>query len=638
MPSVIAEDIVVFLKNVPPFQFLEEADLRAVAENLTIEFYPKDAVILKQDTPASDSLRIIKKGGVIVSVRTENGEEVIIDHRGEGDTFGLISLMGQDRQKTTVVALEDTICFLLGREKILELIDSNPAFTEYFLQSHFTKYVDKVYREMHSKSLFYGSSDHLLFTTPVGDIATTGVVTVEQDTTIRNAALEMSKNRISCLIVMDRNGLPAGIITDRDLREKVVARGRSVNDPVKDIMTLPLIRVDVKDYCFEAVLKMIKHNIHHILVIKEGRLKGVLSNHDLMLLQGSSPLSFAKDLESQESIDGLVPVSAKINRVVGLLLKEGARASNITKIIAELNDRLVRKVLEFAERKFGKPPVPYCWLSFGSEGRKEQTFKTDQDNAILYADPAGAVQEEAAQKYFSAFALYVRDGLVKCGFPLCPADYMASNPKWCQPLSVWKRHFAGWINNPTPEAVLRSLIFFDFRPLHGDDSLGTELREYLMKHVKGQNIFLAQMAAATVKNRPPLGFFKTFIVEKGGGHKDELNLKFRGIGPLVDLVRLFSLEAGVSETSTLERIEAMKGKHPTIDSVADELAQAFEFITLLRIHHQVEQIELGEAPDNFINPSTMSNLEKKILKESFQIISKVQDGVIDLYGPGMVGG
>jgi CBS domain-containing protein len=546
--------------------------------------------------------------------------------------------MGQDRQKTTVVALEDTICFLLGREKILELIESNPAFTEYFLQSHFTKYVDKVYREMHSKSLFYGSSDHLLFTTPVGDIATTGVVTVEEDTTIRGAALEMSKNRISCLIVMDRNGLPTGIITDRDLREKVVARGRSVNDPVKDIMTLPLIRVDVKDYCFEAVLKMIKHNIHHILVIKEGRLKGVLSNHDLMLLQGSSPLSFAKDLESQESIDGLVPVSAKINRVVGLLLKEGARASNITKIIAELNDRLVRKVLEFAERKFGKPPVPYCWLSFGSEGRKEQTFKTDQDNAIVYADPAGAAQEEAAQRYFADFALYVRDGLVKCGFPLCPADFMASNPKWCQPLSVWKKHFTGWIHHPTPEAILRSLIFFDFRPLYGEESLGIELREFLMKNLKGQNLFLAHMASATMKNRPPLGFFRTFIVEKGGEHKDELNLKVRGIGPLVDIVRLLSLESGVSETSTLERIEAMKGKHPTIDAMGSELVQAFEFITLLRIHHQVEQIERGEAPDNFINPRTLSNLEKRILKESFQVISTVQDDIVNQYGPGMVGG
>jgi CBS domain-containing protein len=638
MPSVISEDIVVFLKNVPPFQFLEESDLRKLADNLTIEFYPKDTVILKQDAPASDSLRIIKKGGVQISVRTENGEEVTLDHRGEGDTFGLISLMGQDRQKTTVVAIEDTICFLLGRSKILSLIESNPSFTEYFLQTHFSKYVDRVYREMHSKSLFYGSSDHLLFTTPVGDIATKAVVTVLDGATIREAAREMSRNRISSLIITDRSGLPVGIVTDRDLREKVVARGRSVTDSVRDVMTLPLIRVDVKDYCFEAVLKMIKHNIHHILVIKEGKLKGVLTNHDLMLLQGSSPLSFAKDLESQESVDGLVPVSHKINRVVGLLLKEGARASNITKIIAELNDRLVRKVLEFADRKFGKPPVPYCWLSFGSEGRKEQTFKTDQDNAIVYADPSSPAQEEEARNYFSAFALYVRDGLVRCGFPLCPADYMASNPKWCQPLSVWKKHFSGWINHPTPEAILRSLIFFDFRPLHGEESLGEELRDYLMKIVKGQNLFLAHMASATTKNRPPLGFFRTFIVEKGGEHKDELNLKFRGIGPLVDVVRLLALESGVTETSTLERIEAMKGKHPTIDTMGSELVQAFEFITLLRIHHQVGQLERGEAPDNFINPSTLSNLEKRILKESFHVISTVQDGIINQYGPGMVGG
>jgi len=635
---VIAEDVLSFMKTVPPFQFLDEADLKVVAENLTIEFYPKDSVILKQDSPASDLLRIIKKGGVRISVRTENGEDVIIDQRGEGDTFGLMSLMGQDRQKTTVVAIEDTICFLLGRRKILSLIESNPSFTEYFLQTHFTKYVDKVYREMHSKSLFYGSSDHLLFTTPVGDIATKEVVTVIDGATIREAAQLMTKNRISSVVVTDHGGLPVGIVTDRDLREKVVARGRSVSDSVRDIMTLPLIRVDVKDYCFEAVLKMIKHNVHHILVIKEGRLKGVLTNHDLMLLQGSSPLSFAKDLESQESIDGLVPVSAKINRVVSLLLKEGARASNITKIIAELNDRLVRKVLEFAERKFGKPPVPFCWLSFGSEGRKEQTFKTDQDNALVYADPADASQEEAARKYFAAFALYVRDGLVKCGFPLCPADFMASNPKWCQPLSVWKKHFSGWIHHPTPEAILRSLIFFDFRPLYGDESLGVDLREYLTKSLKNQNLFLAQMASATTKNRPPLGFFRTFIVEKGGEHKDELNLKFRGIGPLVDIVRLFALETGLTETSTLERIQAMKGKHPTIDTMGSELAQAFEFITLLRIHHQVEQLERGEAPDNFINPSSLSNLEKRILKESFQVITTVQDGIISQYGPGMVGG
>jgi len=633
----ITEDVVKFLETVPPFQFLEAVELKAVSDDLTMEFYPKDTVILQQDGLASDALRIIKKGGVKVSMRTENGEEVTIDHRGEGETFGLISLMGRDKQKTTVIAMEDSICYLLSREKILKLIETKPVVSEYFLQSHFTKYVDKVYREMHNKSLFYGSSDHLLFTTPVGDIATKAVVAVRDDATIKEAALQMSRHRISSVIIVDARQLPVGVVTDRDLREKVVSRARSVDDPVRDIMSLPLVRVDAKDYCFEAVLTMIKHNIHHILVIQDGNLKGVLTNHDLMMLQGTSPLSFAKDLESQESVDGLAPVSVKINRVVGLLLKEGARASNITRIIAELNDRLVRKVLEIAEKQFGRPPVAYCWLSFGSEGRKEQTFKTDQDNAIVYADPATPEQEEAAKQYFAAFALFVRDGLVKCGFPLCPADYMASNPKWRQPLSVWKKLFSTWIGHPTPEAILRSLIFFDFRHLHGDEALAVDLRSHLMKNLKGQNLFLALMAGATARNRPPLGFFKTFLVEKDGEHKNELNLKLRGIGPLVDIVRLLSLESGVAETSTLERIEAMRGKNASIDSMGDELVQAFEFISLLRIHHQVEQIEQGQAPDNFINPSRLSNLEKSTLKESFQVISTLQDGIIDHYGPGMVG-
>ena len=636
--SIIIEDTVQFMKHVPPFQFLDDDRLRSIASTMSIEFYPKGTEILSQDDPVTDYFRIIKKGGVRITVRGEGKEQIEVDQRGEGDTFGLVSIMSKDRQRTNITAIEDTICYLLGRKKILELIDTTPAFTEYFLQSHFDKYIDRTYREMHSKSLFYGSSDHLLFTTRVGELATKDVVTVTQNVTIREAAKIMVTNRISSIVVIDRQGLPAGIVTDRDLREKVVARGRNVDHPITEIMSLPLVRVDVRDLCFEAVLKMIKHNIHHILVIKDGELKGVLTNHDLMVLQGTSPLSFAKDLESQEEISGLVPVSSKINRVISLLLKEGARASNITKIITELNDRLVNKVLEMAEKRLGQPPVPYCWISFGSEGRKEQTFKTDQDNAIVYADAATPELEGKAKRYFEEFAVLVRDGLVQCGFPPCEADYMASNPRWRQPLSVWKQYFSKWITSPNPEAVLRSLIFFDFRSMNHDCGLAEELRRHLQAALKGQNVFLAQMAAATLKNRPPLGFFKTFIVEKGGEHKDELNLKFRGIAPLVDIVRLLALEADVSETSTRERIEAMKGKHPTIDEVGDELAQAFEFIMLLRIHHQVEQIEDGRMPDNFINPSRLSNLEKRTLRESFRVIAKVQESIADLYGPGLVTG
>jgi CBS domain-containing protein len=596
-----------------------------------MEFYPKDTVILKQDAPPSDSLRIIKKGGVKVSMVSENGDEVVIDYRSEGDTFGFLSIVGKDRVRSNVTAVDDTICYLLGKEMLLKLLDSNLSFTEYFLKSHITKYIDRTYREMQDKSLFYGGSDRLLFTTQVGDMSIKGVVSTREDTSIREAARIMSENRVSSLVIMDRNNLPSGMVTDRDLREKVVSRGRDVQEPVKNIMTTSLIRVDARDYCFEVVLRMIKYNIHHILVIKDGMLTGVITNHDLMMLQGTSPLSLTKDIESQQTIEGLIPVSKKVNGIIGLLLKEGAKASNITKVITEINDRIVRKVLEFSERKHGKPPVPYCWIGFGSEGRREQTFKTDQDNAIIYADPPSDTEAEAAKKYFSAFAAYVRDGLLQCGFPPCPANYMASNPQWCQPLNVWKRYFSNWISTPTSDAVMNSLAFFDFRPMYGELALAETLRDDLNAMLRDQKVFLGYLASMAIKNTPPIGFFKSFVVEKGGEHKNELNLKVKGLAPLVDIVRLFALEKGIRETSTLERLGALRSRHTIVEEYADDFEYAFEFIMLLRIHNQYAQISSGQAPDNFINPNKLSNLEKRSIKEAFQVISKVQDLVIERY-------
>jgi CBS domain-containing protein len=628
---MILEDVIDFLKNVPPFQFLEERDIHAVARNLSMDFYPKDSVIMQQDGPPSEALRIIKKGSIKLTLTSEDGGEVVIDYRGEGEIFGFLSMVGKDRVRSNVVAVEDTICYLLGKEMVLQLLDAHPVFTEHFLKSYITRYIDKTYREMHDRSVFIGGSDRLLFTTRVGDMSIKGVVTTEEDTSIRDAAQIMSEHHVSSVVIMDRNRLPVGMVTDRDLRDKVVSRGRDVQEPVRNIMSTTLIRVDSRDYCFEAVLKMIRYNIHHIIVISDGELAGVMTNHDLMVLQGTSPLSLTKDIESQQAIEGLIPVSQKINNIVGLLLKEGARASNITKIITELNDRLVRKILELAEKKHGKPPIPFCWIAFGSEGRKEQTFKFDQDNAIIYADPATPAQEEEATRYFSAYALFVRDGLVRCGYPLCPANYMASNPQWCQPLRTWKRYFSTWVATPTPEALIHCVALFDFRPMYGETALGEALRDHLHAILKDQKVFLGYVANLAIKNEPPIGFLNSFVVEKGGEHKNELNLKVKGLAPLVDIIRLFSLERGVRATSTLERLEALRGTHTIAMEYAEEFEQAFEFIMLLRIHHQYALLSSGQAPDNFINPNRLSNLEKRSIKEAFRLVAKVQDLIIERY-------
>jgi CBS domain-containing protein len=296
----------------------------------------------------------------------------------------------------------------------------------------------------------------------------------------------------------------------------------------------------------------------------------------------------------------------------------------------------VRKVLEITEKKLGSPPLDYCWIVYGSEGRREQTFKTDQDNAIIYADPDTVDKAEAAKTYFTAFTLLVRDSLLKCGFPVCPADYMASNPQWCQPLKTWKRYFSQWIHEPTSDAVLKSLIFFDFRPLHGALGLSEELRDSLISMVEGQKLFLGYMANIIIKNTPPLGFLRSFVVEKGGEHKDEFDLKIKGIAPLIDAIRLFAIEKGIRETSTLERIQVLKGNHSIVEEYGDELEHAFEFLMLLRIHHQFDEMMSGKEPDNFINPSELNNLEKRIVKEAFLLVEKMQGLIIERYKAMMI--
>jgi CBS domain-containing protein len=627
------EDAVIFLKRFPPFQFLDETTIQSVSETLSTATYAKDTLILKQDGPPSEYLRIIVRGGVKVYRTSPDGQEMIIDYRGEGDTFGFLSLIGKDRAKANIVAIDDTVCYLLNKATVLKLLESHSTFTEYFFKSHLEKYIDKPFGEIQNRPL-YRNPDSTLFKTRVGDIALKEVITVGEHATIQESAKIMAANKISSLIIVNNENLPVGIVTDRDLREKVVAQGGDVSGHITDIMTSPLIQVDARAFCYEAVLEMMKNNIHHIIVMKDELLKGILTNHDLMILQGTSPLSVVRDIESQQTVEGLVPESKNINKVISLLLKEGARASNITGIITEINDRLLRKLLEITERQFGPPPLPYCWIAFGSEGRKEQTYKTDQDNALIYAGPKTEEESEAAKQYFAEFSFSVKDSLVKCGFPLCHGDYMASNQKWRQPLEVWKDYFSQWIFTPTPEAVLASCILFDFRPVHGDFMLATMLREHLLQRLKNQDMFLKLMAQLTIKLRPPIGFFKAFIVEKSGEHKNKLNLKFTCLAPLVNIVRLFSLENKITETSTIERLHALRGKHNVVDEFGEELEHAFEFLTMLRIQHQHTQIEAGFEPDNFINPNEISNFERKVFKESCQLISKIQDVINKKYNPG----
>lgn len=356
-------------------------------------------------------------------------------------------------------------------------------------------------------------------------------------------------------------------------------------------------------------------------------------NQDSRMFHEISPISVNREIDAQQTIEGLVAATINVNRIVEQQLNDGAKAYDITRSITEINDRLVIRILLIAEKTFGPPPVPYCWIVMGSEGRMEQTFKTDQDNAIIYSDD-GRETQEVIKKYFEEFSIYTRDALVKCGFPVCPGDYMASNSLWRQPLSVWKEYFTKWIKTPTTNAVLFSSILFDFRPVHGDVTLAETLRRYLTNLASSEDMFLKHMADMSVRLRTPLGIFRTFVVERSGEHKNELNLKFKCIAPMVNIARLFSLEKGITEVASIDRIHVLKEKHPIFHELGEELENAFEFLSHLRIRHQLDQIKAGIAPDNFINPGRLDNAERKTFKGVCQLISRVQDAIAKQYSPG----
>ncbi|MEW6117058.1 MAG: DUF294 nucleotidyltransferase-like domain-containing protein [Nitrospirota bacterium] len=622
---MIVEEIVEFFRNTPPFTLLDDTTLTAVAGAVSIEFHPKEHIILRQGGPAVDALSIIRKGGVKVIIRTGEGEDIFIEHLGAGDSFGLLSLVSGDISRGTVVAAEDTTCYLIDKKTVLNLIATNAAFSAFYLNYFVKHFINTVYREIQDRNLLCGGGDKLLFTVALDDLISKEIVTAPQNIPIREAAEMMFRHNVSSLVLLDEDNFPAGIVTDKDLRNKVVAKGRDVGEAVSAIMSATLIKSEARDFCFEALLKMIRYNIHHLLVIDRGDIRGMITSHDLMLMQGASPLAIVREIELQKSIEGLIPVSRRIDKTITVLVQEEAKASTITRIITEINDRLVRKVLEIAERKFGRPPVPFCWIAFGSEGRKEQTFRTDQDNAIIYDDPQAGAEEVKA--YFARFAHYINEALVKCGFAPCPAGYMASNPRWQQPLSVWRRYFSEWITAPTPEAVLSSLIFFDFRPVYGDITLAERLRAYLGTILKSRPLFFAHMAGKISQSRPPLSFWKTLVVEKSGAHKNTIDIKTNGLSYIVDTARLFALERGVPATSTLTRLRELRDTRCAVAELCNELEQAFEFLMALRLRHQFGQMHNGGTPDNYIDPGKLSGLERKVLEETFKVITRAQESI-----------
>jgi CBS domain-containing protein len=605
-------EIIEFLRGHAPFDRLEPEQLATAARHIEI-IYRRSGEVLLEIGQDNTALAVLRRGAVEVHDATGR----LINRLAEGESYGLPSLLTGKPVRNTVSLIEDGLIYLLPVAQFNALRAANSAFEQHF--------VCTLEERMRAANEAGGANE--LMTTPVSRLGSREPVMIGTGASIREAAQLMSSRGVSSILVGDAEHM-AGIITDRDLRNRVLAAGLDPAEPVTRIMTPQPTSLDADRPVFEAFLVMVNRGIHHLPLTRDGRPAGMITTRDLVSLQTQHPLYLVRQVQKQDSIEGLVDVCRRMPKMFALLLGNGARPEDVMRMLTALTDAVTRHLLRMAEQKLGPPPMPYAWLAFGSQARSEQGPHTDQDNGLLLAH----TPDEAGADYFEALAKFVCAGLDACGYVYCNGDVMAQNPRWRQPLDVWQGYFRSWMHEPDPKALLHSSIFFDQRCVHGDRSLFDALQSFLFDQSARQGIFLAILAKHALSHEVPLGLFRRFVVEHRGEHRDTLDLKRAGSLPFNDLLRVRSLAAGIREPGSLARIDALRRLGKMVPSDAAEMQAAFHLLARLRLEHQAAQMAAGERPDNRINPSRLTRIDRDALRDAFLVVRQAQAALANAFG------
>ena len=616
-------EILDFLRAHPPFDELPDEVLQRVAAAIDVRYYKAGEAIVEFGQVA-ESWHVVRSGAVEVFRR--NG--TLYNRLTAGGYFGEFGLLRNGRVRFPVTALEDTLLYLIPRELFAELFDQHERFADLVEVEDRTRLRQVVSKREESNDLLSATIDTL-----VGRSA----VTLSSTASAREVAQRMSEEGVSSLLILEHNpevpDLPqlAGIVTDRDLRTRLVAPGLPYDTPVTEIMSVGVVSVNHNQLVFEAMLAMLRHNVHHLPVLRNQRPLGVIALSDIIRYESRSSLFLVGSIFRQHSVDELAALVPEVRACFARMVAEDASANMIGSAMAAIGRSFKQRLLELAEAELGAPPVPYCFLALGSMARQEQMIVTDQDNALVLDDRFDSVQHDA---YFRALGAFVSDGLARCGYSYCSGGVMASNERWRQPLKVWERTFTDWIERPTPESLLNAGIFFDLDGVWGRLEWATRLRELIARKAKGNSRFLACMARNALQRTPPLGFFKDFVVESDGRHSRVINIKRRGTAPLADLTRVHALAIGSMALNSFERLKDVIDAAILPLGRGQDLYDALEFIAMVRARHQAESLAAGEEPDNSIDPEKLSEFERKSLRDAFLILGNAQKFLKYRYQPG----
>ena len=613
-----------FFSRLVPFSFLSEEEIFKISKEISTINYPADTVLFVQGQSKVEYLYIIQKGAA-ERYFEENDQKTLRGLLGEGDMYGGISiLMNNGIPIRTLRITEDSWMYILPKDVFLKICNQHEAFTEFFTDTFGKRMLDRSYAEIISSNFRPRGDSGQFFNLPVDNIYNQELVYCDQNLPIRTAAAVMSEHNSSSIFIREPDADFVGVVTDNDLRRKVTATGFDILKPVSEIMSSPLCTISSNALVFEALMEMMKKNIKHLAVRDTNdKVVGVITNRDLLKAQGQSPFFVVREIARAQFINQIVQIRQQIPRLIETLINTGAKAKNIIRFLTTVSDAILQKIIGFALDEMGPPPAKFVFMVLGSEGRKEQTLKTDQDNAILFEDVNANSQKEV-MKYFLKFGEKVCNWLDQAGYALCKGDVMAKNPKWCQPLRTWKKYFSQWIHKAEPEALLQASIFFDFRGAYGDTVLIDELRRHLFGSLAGWPGFFRHLTENALYFTPPIGFFRNFLVESKGQHRDTFNIK-AAMQPVVDYARIYALRHRIEESNTFERLDQLLTQKKISIQEHNELDTAYSYLMQQRFVTQVKTvIAENSEPDNYVNPKQLSRIEQTMLKEIFKRIEKFQ--------------
>lgn len=619
--AVLSASTVAFLRRYPPFHDMEqEADvLQYAAERMHLGYYPKSQAILVPEKGVPEYLYIVQRGLVQVAPIEPNGGLSRVNLTlGPGECFSLGALLEHRPVTTAYMAAADTFCYQLPAAAFTEMLHRSPRFQDFA-----TGYLASLLRDSRKLLKMQSAGDtgeQQAMNRPLRSLVPRAPLTCNPETSIHDALRAMHAENVGSIVIVSQDGMPAGIFTRHDLLDRVALPDVDTDRPISDVMTPHPRLISADASAYDAALLMAEHGVRHLPVVEEKRVIGVVAEHDLFTLQRISMRQIHRTIDDARDRETLTQAAGDIRKLTSNMLHQGIAAEHLTQIISALNDTLARRILELEREQHALSDIEWCWLAFGSEGRLEQTLTSDQDNGIIFRAPAETSAEKLRSRLLP-FAQAVNQTLDACGHPLCAGEIMASNPRWCLSLEEWGQQFARWIRDPEPEALLNATIFFDFRALFGAQELAEALRAHLFDLTADNARFFRMMAEQAIKLEPPLGILRDFVLEDEGEYAGTIDIKKNGARLFVDAARVIGLATAVAHTSTAARLRLGGARINVPAADCEAVVEAFYFIQRLRL-------EGGNSETaNHLDPATLNEVDRRILKECFRQARRLQTRV-----------